>query len=178
MSFIIRQQVQPAAIMVDMQSQQAWIMSQHALSPLTQVTQTPSLVISHLHIPIVKLQQHTMAPFIMQQQLHLAPAIMLHKFCNIPQAILSSHEQVIFIPPLHFSIFMLQRGIIIPVMAGAAAGMALPIIGLPMAGIIIPVLIGFMVAVVIIGLLCWSPPSYCHLGSRSSEVGFRYPVQS
>ena len=68
MSFIITQQVQPAFIMAVMQSQQAWIMSQQALSPLVQVMQQPSSVISHLHMPMVRLQQQTIMPFIMQQQ--------------------------------------------------------------------------------------------------------------
>lgn len=55
-------------------------MSQQALSPLMQVMQTPSLVISHMHMPIVRLQQHTMAPFIIQQTLHLELAIMEQRF--------------------------------------------------------------------------------------------------
>ncbi len=37
MLFIIMQQEQPAFIIMVMQSQQAWIMSQQALSPLVQV---------------------------------------------------------------------------------------------------------------------------------------------
>lgn len=53
------------------QSQQPWIMSQQALSPLVQVTQQPSFVISTLHAPIVMLQQHTVMPFIMQHMLHM-----------------------------------------------------------------------------------------------------------
>ena len=143
MSFIIKQQVQPAVIIVFMHSQHAWIMSQQALSPLMQVTLTPSLVISHLHMPMVRLQQHTIVPFIMQQTLHLEPAIMLQRFCNMPQAILSSHEHMIFMPPVHFSIFILHCGIIIPVMTGEVIGMVPPI-----PGIIIPLVMGFMVAVV------------------------------
>ncbi|MFO0807027.1 MAG: hypothetical protein U0746_00215 [Gemmataceae bacterium] len=71
--FIMQQQVQPAAIMVAMQSQQAWIILQHSASPLVQVMQQPSLVISHLHMPIVMLQQQTIMPFIMQQQEHMPP---------------------------------------------------------------------------------------------------------
>jgi hypothetical protein len=106
-----------------------------------QLMQTPSLVISHMHIPIVRLQQQTMAPFIMQQTLHFELAIMEQRFCNMLQAILSSQMQVIFIPPVHFSIFMVQRGIIMPVIAGFIVGMFAPIPD------IIPV-IGFIVAVV------------------------------
>ena len=55
-------------------------MSQQGLSPLVQVMQTPSLVISHLHIPVVRLQQHTIVPFIMQQQLHLQLPIIVQRF--------------------------------------------------------------------------------------------------
>jgi hypothetical protein len=40
------QQVQPARIMADMQSQQAWIISQHLASPLVQVRTQPLSVIS------------------------------------------------------------------------------------------------------------------------------------
>jgi len=133
--------------MVVMQSQQAWIISQQALSPLKQLTQIPSAVISYLHMPMVKVQQHTMAPFIMQQQLHLELAIMLHMFCSMEQAILSSQLQTIFMPPVHFSIFMVQRGIIIPAIAGLMAGIpALMPIPMPAA---IPEVPGFIVDVAI-----------------------------
>jgi hypothetical protein len=80
MLFIMTQQVQPAFIMADMQSQQAWIMVQQALSPLVQVMETPSSVISHLHMPIIRLQEHTVMPFIMQQQEHNPPASMVQRF--------------------------------------------------------------------------------------------------
>jgi hypothetical protein len=73
MPFIIRQQLQPAFIIVLMHSQQLWIISAHLGSPLVQVTLTPSLVMSHLHMAIIKLQQQTIMPFIMQQQLHMPP---------------------------------------------------------------------------------------------------------
>jgi hypothetical protein len=134
-------------------------MSQQALSPLMQVTQTPSLVISHLHIPIVRLQQQTTAPFMTQQQLHLVLAIMLHRFWSMLQAILSSQLQTIFMPPLHFSIFMVQRGIIIPVMAGLAAGM----VALTMPGII-AVGICCIVAVVMSLLLARQLSPHSHPG--------------
>jgi hypothetical protein len=74
------QQVQPSLSMTVMQSQQAWIISQHLASPLVQVMQTPLSVISHLHMPIVMLQQHTIIPFIIMQQLHIPPAIIEHRF--------------------------------------------------------------------------------------------------
>ena len=108
--FIMTQQVQPAAIMVHMQSQQAWIILQHSASPDVQVTQQPSLVVSHLHMPMVRLQQQTIMPFIMQQQEHMPPWSIMHRFCIMLQAIGSSQAQVIFIPPCTFSIFIVHRG--------------------------------------------------------------------
>jgi hypothetical protein len=45
-----------------------------------QVMQTPSFVWSHLHMPIVRLQQQTIMPFIMAQQVHIPPANIVHKF--------------------------------------------------------------------------------------------------
>src|SRR6059058_3193945 len=88
-------------------------MAQHCWSPLVQVMHTPSGVISHLHMPIVRLQQHTTMPFIMQQQLHMVPTSELHRFCSVVAAILSSQTHTIFMPPVHFSIFMVQRGIMV-----------------------------------------------------------------
>jgi hypothetical protein len=134
MLFMQTQQVQPALHMAIMQSQQAWIIAQHAGSPLVQVMQTPLSVISHLHMPIVMLQQQTIMPFIIMQQLHIPPAIIVHRFCIIVADILSSHEQVIFMPSLHFSIFMVQRGTIIH--CGVVGMVAVP----PMA----PDIIGFI----------------------------------
>jgi hypothetical protein len=49
-------------------------------SPLVHVMQTPFAVISHLHMPIIRLQQQTIMPFIMQQQLHMPPIIVVHRF--------------------------------------------------------------------------------------------------
>ena len=80
MLFIMMQQVQCACIMALMQSQQAWIMAQQSLSPVVQVRTTPSLVFSHRHMPIVRLQQQTIIPFIVMQQEHIPPAIIMHKF--------------------------------------------------------------------------------------------------
>jgi hypothetical protein len=58
-------------------------------------------------------------------------------------AILSSQEQVIFIPPVHFSILNVQRGTIIQfVLAGIIPGMptpGIPIPAVPIPGIPIPV---------------------------------------
>jgi hypothetical protein len=51
----------------------------------------------------------------------------------MPADIASSHVQVIFMPPVHFSIFMVQRGTIIMfIPAGIVA--APPIIPVPMPG--------------------------------------------
>jgi hypothetical protein len=133
--FIITQQVQPSLSMQARQSQQHWIISQHLGSPLVQVMQTPSLVISHLHMPMVRLQQQTIMPFIMQQTVHMPPAIIVQRFCTMLQAILSSQLQVIFMPPVHFSILKVQRGTIIQ-LVGIPVG--LPIVGLPMPGIDMP----------------------------------------
>ena len=91
MLFMHMQQTQPAAHMEAMQSQQAWIIEQQAGSPLVQVMHAPSSVISHLHMPIVMLQQQTIMPFIIMQQLHIPPAIMVQRFCSIVAVILSSH---------------------------------------------------------------------------------------
>jgi hypothetical protein len=108
--FIIMQQVQPAFIMAVMQSQQAWIISQHLASPLVQVMTQPSLVISHLHIHMTMLQQQTVIPFIMAQQLIMPLPSMLQRFCIMLHAVGSSQLHVTFMPPLHFSNFILQRG--------------------------------------------------------------------
>jgi hypothetical protein len=139
--FIIMQQVQPAFIIIVMQSQQAWIISQQRASPLVQVTQQPSLVISTLHMPIVRLQQQTVIPFIIMQQLTIPPAIMLQRFCIMLQAVGSSHRQVIFMPPAHFSNFMVQRGTIIQfafagIPVGVPTGIPVPIA--PPPGMVMP----------------------------------------
>jgi hypothetical protein len=129
--FIITQQVQPALHIIIMQSQQAWIMSQHLGSPLVQVMQTPLSVISHLHMPMVILQQQTIMPFIMQQQLHMVPCSIVHRFCIMLQAMVSSQVQVIFMPPATFSNLKVQRGTIIMFMP-----VGMPMV--PMVGVLIP----------------------------------------
>ena len=47
---IITQQTQPASMQWAQQSQQAWHMSQQALSPEVQVNETPCLVSVHLQL--------------------------------------------------------------------------------------------------------------------------------
>jgi hypothetical protein len=111
--FIMTQQVQPAFIMALQQSQHDWTIAQQSLSPLVQVMQTPLSVISHLQMAIVMLQQQAIIPFMMQQQEHIPPAIMVQRFWIIAAEAGSSLVQVIFIPPAHFSILMVQRGTII-----------------------------------------------------------------
>jgi hypothetical protein len=130
--FIMTQQVQPACIIEHIASQHDWIIAQQSLSPDVQVKRTPSLVISHLHMPIVRLQQQTTMPFIMQQQLHIEPAMLVQRLWITPQAIMSVQLQTIFIPPVHFSIFTVQRGTIMVFIPGMAAG----IIGVMPAGIL------------------------------------------
>src|SRR5262245_4067936 len=72
----------------------------------------------------------------------MPPASMVHRFCIMPQAILSPHEQVTFMPPWHFSNFRVQRGTIIQlglvgVVGTPTAGVPTP--GTPIPGIPIPV---------------------------------------
>jgi hypothetical protein len=153
MLFMHTQQVQPALLMAIMQSQQAWIMVLEAGSPLVQVIQTPSSVGSHLHMPIIKLQQQTIMPFIIMQQLHMPPAIIVQRFWIIVADILSSQEQVIFIPPFCFSIFIVHRGTIIH--CGVVGMVAMP----PIA----PGAIGFKPAImparsIIIAVVITMPP--------------------
>jgi hypothetical protein len=120
MLFIIMQQLQPAFIMPIMQSQQAWIMAQQALSPLVQVMRMPLSVASQRHMAIARLQQQTIIPFIMQQQEHIPPAIIVQRFCIIAADALSSQTQSIVIPPSHLAKVMVHFGTItMPMPAGA-----------------------------------------------------------
>jgi hypothetical protein len=58
------------------------------------------------------LQQQTHMPFIVQQNEHIPPIMFVQRFCMTLQAISSSHVQVTFMPPVHFSTFIEQRGTI------------------------------------------------------------------
>ena len=149
--FIITQQVQPSLSMQVMQSQQAWIISQHFWSPLVQVITQPFSVMSHLHMPIVRLQQQTIMPFIIMQQEHMPPASMVQRFCIMLHAIGSSQVQVSFMPPLHFSILTVQRGTIMQLevagMPAAAIGVPIPVV------LIMPVRSTIIVLVLMIHLL-------------------------
>ena len=85
---------------------------------------------------------------IMQQQLTIPPAIILHMFCIMAQAEGSEQVHVIFIPPAHFSIFIMQRGtmtVFIPLMP---VGIAIP---MPVGELAVGVVaIGLIVAVTIV----------------------------
>jgi hypothetical protein len=175
--FIITQQVQPAFIMQDMASQHDWIISQHLASPEVQVTQTPSLVISHLHMPIVRLQQQTTMPFIMTQQLHMPPAIMEQRFCTTLHAVLSSQLQVIFMPPLHFSNFIVQRGTIIQLAVGIDVGAVIPLDptpGIPMPGMPMTDR-SIIIVLVMIRSPFWPTPGRPNCGRKSREPCHRRP---
>jgi hypothetical protein len=123
-------------------------MSQHALSPLVQVTQQPSLVISTLHMPMVRLQQQTIMPFIIMQQETIPPASIWQRFCIMAQAWASPQEQVIFMPPVHFSIFMVQRGTMSQLLMVGIEPVLPPVVGF-IPGIVIPgrsiIIVGDMV---------------------------------
>jgi hypothetical protein len=88
-------------------------------------------------MPSVKLQQHTIMPFIIMQQVHMLPASIVHRFCIMLRATLSSQTQVIFIPPLQCSILKVHRGTIIKFPRAGIAGDA-PIWGAPMPGAPMP----------------------------------------
>jgi len=99
--------------------------------------QTPLSVISQRHMPMVMLQQQTIMPFIIMQQQTMPPCIMVQRFCIMLHAILSSQLHIIFMPPWHFSNFIVQRGTIImlagivlePLIIGAVVpGMLMPAI--------------------------------------------------
>jgi hypothetical protein len=85
------------------------------------------------------LQQQTIMLFIIMQQLTMPPCSMVHRFCIMLHAILSSQEHEMRIPPWHFSNFSVQRGTIIQ-LAGIVAG--LPITEGPMLAVPIPALAG------------------------------------
>lgn len=118
-----RQQVQPHSIIFIIVSQHDWIIAQHFASMLVHIMQTPSGIISILHMPIVMLQFIIIMPFIIMQQLTMLPDIILQRFCSIAAAVSSEHLQSIFMPPSHFSSIIVQRGIIIMFMDGTAPAM-------------------------------------------------------
>ena len=81
----------------------------------------------------------------------MPPASMVHRFCIMLHAIGSSQVQVIFMPPLHFSILMVQRGTIMQL---EVAGMPAADIGVPIPVVLImPVRSTIIVLVLMIRLL-------------------------
>src|SRR5580658_10345661 len=112
-----------------MQSPQPWIIWQHWVSPLVQVKQTPLSVISHLHRPCVRLKYPIVMPLHWTQQLHMPPANIVHRFCTMLAAILSSQTQVNLTPPVHFSTLNVQRGTIIQFVP------VVPTVGVPTVGV-------------------------------------------
>jgi hypothetical protein len=92
------------------------------------------------------LQLHTTMPFIIMQQLTMPPWSIVHRFCIMLHATGSSQVQVIFMPSLVLSIFMVQRGTII--MLGAMPDMVpVPPIGLVPG---IPMLVRSIIIVLVI----------------------------
>src|SRR5262245_32957275 len=76
-------------------------------------------------------------PLSVQQHVHMPPASIVHRFCTMLQANLSSHEQVSFMPPWHLSTLSVQRGTIVQLTTpGMAAGV--PIVGDPIPGTPMP----------------------------------------
>jgi hypothetical protein len=159
------QHMQPALMQAVMHSQQAWHMAQQSSSPLVQVMQTPIFVSVHSHLHMARLHWHMVMPFIMHEQLHMLPAIILHMFCSVAAESSSSQVHVIFMPPLHFSIFIVQRGTMhICMLPGAATGM-LPAIAEPPMDPIIPLSITIML---VIRILPCSGRNFERLGPQFS----------
>jgi hypothetical protein len=116
MPFIIIMQQQPGMLMqVIMQSQQAWIILTQLASPLLHIIFMPMSIISKVQAPMVILQQHIIMPLHMQHMEHMPPAIMLQRFCIIMALVLSSQTHMHIMPSAVFCIFMVQRGIIMPI---------------------------------------------------------------
>jgi len=124
--------VQPALHMVETQSQQDWIISQHCLSPEVQVMQQPQSVISTLQIPMVRLQVQTVTPFMVQQSEQRPPINAVHRFCTMLLAMGSSQTHVMRTPLATFSKRKVQRGTIIQLEeTGETDGTPTPEVGIP-----------------------------------------------
>jgi hypothetical protein len=148
MPFIIMYIVQPGIIMLVMQSQHAWIILRAIMSPLVQVIMHPMSIISILQVPMGIMHWQHIMPFIMQHMPIIPFAFIMHICCIMPAAVLSSHVIVHFMPSGIRSIFMVQRGSIIPFIPLIIDGMA-PIgvcipIGIPIIPIRSPVIIVFI----------------------------------
>lgn len=113
-----------------------------------QVIVHPISAISIVHIPIIpRLQQQQHIPFIIMQHEHIPPCVIMQRFFSISAAVRSSQVQIMRIPPAHFSIFIMQRGTIIPPMDPVAADPIIPGIIDPM-GIVPPIMdIGIIIPI-------------------------------
>ena len=135
--------------MLIMQSQQAWIIFIAIASPEVQVIMQPMSIISTLHIPIDMLHMHIGMPFIIMHIPIIPPAFIMQSCCIIAAAVLSSHIHMTFIPPAIFSIFIVQRGIIMPLMPDIEG---IPLIGIAdiMEGIppmFMPIMFGIIIPI-------------------------------
>jgi len=110
---------------VSQHSQQAWIISQHLLSPLVQVMQQPSLVFSQRQWPQQnETLQHWM-PFQVQQQEQVPSQRAWHRLCSVAAETWSGQRQLILQPVLVFSNDSSHRGTTHTLPAGAPMGVGL-----------------------------------------------------
>jgi hypothetical protein len=68
-------------------------------------------------------------PFIIMQQVTMLPFIIVHRFCSMLADIVSSQAHIIFMPPSHISICIVQRGmtiVFIPDAAGMGGFVVMP----------------------------------------------------
>jgi hypothetical protein len=84
-------------------------------SPLVQVIFMPISIGSNMQAPMVMLHMQHIMPLHMQAIEHIPPAIMLQRFCIIMALVLSSQTHMQLMPLDVFSIFIVQRGIIMPI---------------------------------------------------------------
>jgi hypothetical protein len=90
------------------------------------------------------LQHIVIMPFIIMQQESIAPPIELQRFWSMDLLIASGQTQQIFIPSLHFSMVIVQRGTII-MFIGAVPGVVIVLAPMP----IIVQSIGIMLVIVL-----------------------------
>jgi hypothetical protein len=167
MPFIIIMQQQPGILMqFIMQSQQDWIIISQFLSLLVQVMTQPMSVISILHMPIMPmLQVQHIMPFIMQHMDGMPPCIIMQRFFIISAAVLSSQVIEHFMPPGHFSIIMVQRGIMpiiepmpMPLMPGIIPPPIMPGIMFIEGIMFMPIMFGIIMpipGIIMFGIIIW-----------------------
>ena len=68
----------------------------------------------------------------------MPPASIVHRFCTMLHAILSSQLHVIFMPPVHFSTLKVQRGTMSQLLLTGIVGVGEVIPGMPMPGVPMP----------------------------------------